>query len=86
MEGALCRSEVVVASPTLEIKKTSFSKDQAQYDSAALPAALTFFQVFLQRLNQYAAARVDKNITEETVKVRVKPWAVGRHHEESAGI
>lgn len=29
------------------------------------------FQVFLHRLNQYAATKIDKNITEETVKVRV---------------
>lgn len=28
-------------------------------------------QVFLHRLNQYAATKMDKNITEETVKVRV---------------
>ncbi|XP_075906396.1 phosphatidylinositol 3,4,5-trisphosphate-dependent Rac exchanger 2 protein [Nelusetta ayraudi] len=30
---------------------------------------LEFLSVFLHRLNQYAAARADKNITEETVKV-----------------
>lgn len=29
-------------------------------------------QVFLHRLNQYAATKMDKNVTEETVKVRVK--------------
>uniref|UniRef100_A0A7N8XKU5 Phosphatidylinositol 3,4,5-trisphosphate-dependent Rac exchanger 2 protein n=1 Tax=Mastacembelus armatus TaxID=205130 RepID=A0A7N8XKU5_9TELE len=30
---------------------------------------LEFLSVFLHRLNQYAATRIDKNITEETVKV-----------------
>ncbi|KAG7488602.1 hypothetical protein MATL_G00035560 [Megalops atlanticus] len=30
---------------------------------------LEFLSVFLHRLNQYAAAKIDKNITEETVKV-----------------
>lgn len=80
-DGALCTAEIVIESPSLEIK-TFLNKINTKYDSAAF----TCFQVFLQRLNQYAAARVDKNITEETVKVRVKPWAVGRHDEESAGI
>lgn len=37
-----------------------------------LTAAFLPFQVFLHRLNQYAATKIDKNITEETVKVRVR--------------
>uniref|UniRef100_A0AAQ4Q4E6 Phosphatidylinositol 3,4,5-trisphosphate-dependent Rac exchanger 2 protein n=1 Tax=Gasterosteus aculeatus aculeatus TaxID=481459 RepID=A0AAQ4Q4E6_GASAC len=32
---------------------------------------LEFLSVFLHRLNQYAATKIDKNITEETVKVRI---------------
>ncbi|CDQ67254.1 unnamed protein product [Oncorhynchus mykiss] len=30
---------------------------------------LEFLSVFLHRLNQYAATKIDKNVTEETVKV-----------------
>uniref|UniRef100_A0AAQ5ZNF1 Phosphatidylinositol 3,4,5-trisphosphate-dependent Rac exchanger 2 protein n=1 Tax=Amphiprion ocellaris TaxID=80972 RepID=A0AAQ5ZNF1_AMPOC len=36
---------------------------------------LEFLSVFLHRLNQYAATKLDKNITEETVKVRAL-WEV----------
>lgn len=43
-------------------------------DSSAL------FQVFLHRLNQYAATKIDKNITEETVKVRADHCGVRRHN------
>lgn len=35
--------------------------------------------MFLHRLNQYAATKIDKNITEETVKVRVD---LGLHNED----
>lgn len=38
------------------------------------------FQVFLHRLNQYAATKIDKNITEETVKVRVHHCGVRWHN------
>ena len=51
--------------------------------SKVLTVAFFFFcspsQVFLHRLNQYAATKIDKNITEETVKVRVD---LGLHNED----
>lgn len=40
----------------------------------------SLLQVFLHRLNQYAATKLDKNITEETVKVRVNLWGMGLHN------
>lgn len=53
-------------------------RESALYSPRSTVFSVSFLlaQVFLHRLDQYAATKMDKNVTEETVKVRV--WGLTR--------